>query len=101
MGMGFQDDHGWPTLYWNIFSCSASRNTRRRCLVSRLSRRLEKRGYRPTPHTTDFERAWHRKTPDADFVLLLTGPDVCRVDQGRDLGDGAAPARPLACEPGS
>ena len=43
-------------------------------LASRLSNRLERCGYRPTPQTTDFERAWQRRSAEADYVFYLTGP---------------------------
>ena len=45
-------------------------------MATRLVERIKRLGYRPTPHTTLFERAqaFHRKAGDADFVVLLDEP---------------------------
>ncbi len=73
-GMDSRTTMGGPPFIGTFFH-SASRNTRRRRWEVAFPDGLRSGATVRRPHTTDFERAWHRKTPDADFVLLLTGPE--------------------------
>jgi hypothetical protein len=69
---GLEDDNGWPTFLWD--GHFVIREKDEEALANRVGRRLEKLGYSPTPHTTEFDRAFHRKNADADFLILLTKP---------------------------
>ncbi len=75
LGYGFEDDNGWPALYWDISGLSIKGEDWSE-VGGRLHKRLEKLGYRQVTHTTFlFDWAFHRKTADADFVVFLTNAE--------------------------
>ena len=66
-GSGFEDDNGWPTLSGSLFFDV----DKDEAMAARLTERIKRLGYRATPNTTDYDQAFHRRTADADFLVLL------------------------------